>query len=243
MPKNKKIYQNSIKNWPKDDRPREKLFRQGEHTLSDTELLAILLRSGVKGETAIDLARKILYKFKTFRNMSHTDVRAWNEFRGLGQAKIAQIRAALEMGRRFREVEAREKRKKISSSEEVVKLFMHRMRDLKFEVFKIILLDAKNHIIDIVDITQGTSCYASPIIREVIHVALQRFSSLLICIHNHPSGDPSPSREDREFTQQLRQIAEIMDIVFFDHIIFGNKKYYSFTKREAIQYNNKRRNE
>jgi DNA repair protein RadC len=101
-----KKYESAIKNWPEDERPREKLLRNGEHTLSNSELLAILLRTGVKGQSAIDLARKILQKFKTFRNMSHTDLSNWKEFKGLGNAKIAQIRAAIEVGRRFREDEA-----------------------------------------------------------------------------------------------------------------------------------------
>ena len=94
-----------IKSWPKDERPREKLFKEGEHKLSNTELLAILLRSGIKGQSAIDLARKILQKFNTFRNMSHTDLSLWKEFKGLGQAKIAQIKAAIEINKAFFEIE------------------------------------------------------------------------------------------------------------------------------------------
>lgn len=103
-----KINEKAIKNWPKDERPREKLFKSGEHTLTNTELLAILLRSGTKGQSAIDLARKILSKFETFRNMSHTDISQWREFKGLGTAKIAQIKAALEIGRRFDEEKIKE---------------------------------------------------------------------------------------------------------------------------------------
>src|SRR3989338_5015275 len=118
----------SIKNWPKDDRPREKLLRNGEHTLSDSELLAILLRIGVKGNSAVDLARKILAKFGTFRNMSHTDSRDWEEFKGLGPAKIAQLKAALEIGRRFREVESSQEKIKIKSSKDIVDILMPRMR-------------------------------------------------------------------------------------------------------------------
>src|SRR3989338_11088249 len=101
----KTTYRNTICTWPAEERPREKLAKYGEHTLTNSELLAILLRTGVKGETALDLARRILHKFKTFRNMSHTDTRSWNEIRGLGPAKIAQIKAAIEIGRRFREIE------------------------------------------------------------------------------------------------------------------------------------------
>lgn len=139
MSDERKITLVGIKSWPKEDRPREKLLREGEHKLSNTELLAILLRSGVKGQSAIDLARKILQKFKTFRNMSATDLSNWKEFKGLGQAKIAQIKAALEIGRRFREEIVKENKLKIRSSKTVAEILMLRMRDLRKEVFKILL--------------------------------------------------------------------------------------------------------
>ncbi len=220
-----------IKNWPEDERPREKLLRQGEHTLSDTELLAILLRTGVKGESAVDLARKIIQKFKTFRNMSHTDIRDWKEFKGLGQAKIAQIRAALEIGRRFREQEVKEKKVKIRCAKDAVNLLMPRMRDLKKEVFKVLLLDGQNKLIDIAEIEEGTVTQASPVIREIISKALQNFATSIICLHNHPSGGPNPSQEDKAFTKELHQAGEIMQIKVLDHIIFGDNKYFSFADK------------
>ena len=126
-----KKYSPNIKDWPEEDQPREKLIKNGEHTLSNSELLAILLRTGIKGESAIDLARKILHKFKSFRNMSHTDISHWIEFKGLGIAKIAQVKAAIEIGRRFREDEIKEDKPSIESSQDVAKILMPRMRDLK----------------------------------------------------------------------------------------------------------------
>ena len=105
------MFDTAINNWPEDDRPREKLLKNGEHALSNSELLAILLRSGVRGQSAVALARKILQKFKTFRNLSHIDLSHWREFKGLGVAKIAQIKAAIEIGRRFREEEVKKDRK------------------------------------------------------------------------------------------------------------------------------------
>ena len=113
-----------IKSWPQDDRPREKLLKKGAGALSNSELLAILLRTGVKGVSAIDLARKMLAKFGTFRNMSHTDAREWEEFKGLGPAKIAQIKAALEIGKRFREDEVLPAKQKIATAKEVVDIIM-----------------------------------------------------------------------------------------------------------------------
>lgn len=223
----------SIKNWPKDERPREKLFKFGEHTLSNTELLAILLRSGVKGQSAVDLSRKILSKFGAFRDMSHTDIRDWKEFKGLGQAKIAQIKTAIEIGRRFL-AENKQPRGKIKGSRDIADLFIGRMRDLKKEVFKILLLDNQNHIIETAEVTEGTVNQASPIIREIISKALQSFAVSLVCIHNHPSGDPCPSKEDRDFTKELCQAGKVMDIKVLDHIIIGDNQYFSFADKGDV---------
>lgn len=219
-----------INAWPKDERPREKLFRNGEHKLSNTELLAILLRSGVKGQSAIDLARKIIQKFKTFRNLSHTDLSQWQEFKGLGQAKIAQIRAAIEIGRRFQEEEIKQNKSKIKSAEDVVKFIMPRMRDLKKEVFKVLLLNSQNQIIDIVEITEGTVNQATPVIREIFQKALQNFASAIICVHNHPSGNPKPSNEDKIFTDELTEAGKVLQIKVLDHVIVGNGEWFSFAK-------------
>jgi len=217
-----------IKSWPKEDRPREKLLRNGEHTLSNSELLAILLRTGVKGESAIDLARKIMNKFGTFRDLSHSDMRQWDAFKGLGAAKIAQIKAAIEIGRRFREDEQKASRQKIRSADEVVQILLPRMRDLKKEVFKVVLLDSKNQIIEIHEATEGSVNRAYPIIRDIFQKALQSFAISIICAHNHPSGDPKPSKEDRDFTKELYQAGQVMDIRVLDHIIIGNDRHYSF---------------
>lgn len=176
-----------IKSWPEDDRQREKLLKQGAGTLSNSELLAILLRTGTNGASAIDLARKVLNKFGTFRNMAHNDARDWKEFKGLGSAKIAHIQAALEIGRRFREDEASAGKQKISSAKEIVNIVMPQMRDLKTEVFKVVYLDSNNKIIDILDAATGTVDHAVPIVREIIHSALQKFAVSIICVHNLPA--------------------------------------------------------
>jgi DNA repair protein RadC len=223
-----KNYRSGIKYWPDMDRPREKLFRLGEHNLSNSELLAILLRSGSKGQNAIDVARRILQKFKTFRNMSHTDLSHWKGFKGLGLAKIAQIKAAIEIGRRFREEKIKETRPKIKSSKDVVKILMPRMQDLKKEIFKLLLLNSQNRIIDMIEVEEGTVNQANPIIREIFQKALQNFTAFIICVHNHPSGNPKPSQEDKEFTQELVQAGQILQIKVLDHIIIGNNNYFSF---------------
>jgi DNA repair protein RadC len=218
-----------IKNWPEDDRPREKLFKFGEHTLSNSELLAILLGTGHSGESAVDLGRRILNKFKNLRNLSHIDLNSWREFKGIGKTKLARIRAAIEIGRRFM-TEERKIEGKISSPRGVAELVMPRMRDLKKEIFKVILLDAKNNIITTVEIEEGTVTQATPYIREIIFPALQNFAAGVICLHNHPSGDPQPSQEDREFTLRLKKATEVMQIKLVDHIIIGDNNYYSFAE-------------
>ena len=218
-----------IKSWPEDDRPREKLLKKGARALSNSELLAILLRTGTNGTSAIDLARKVMKKFGTFRNMVHTDARDWKEFKGLGGAKIAHIQAALEIGRRFREDEASAGKQKVKSAKDIVEILMPQLRDLKTEVFKVVYLDSNNRIIDIVDATTGTVNQAMPIVREIIHAALQKFAVSIICVHNHPSGRIEPSLQDKQFTKELNDAGKVIGIKVIDHIIIGENQFFSFS--------------
>jgi DNA repair protein RadC len=217
-----------IKSWPADDRPREKLLKRGAGALSNTELLAILLRTGTQGTSAIDLARKILKKFSTFRNMAHTDVRDWKEFKGLGGAKIAHIQAALEIGRRYRQDDVSTGKQKIASAKDAVDIVMPQLRDLKTEVFKVVYLDSNNRIIDISDASVGTVDQAFPIVREIIHAALQKFAKSIVCVHNHPSANITPSTQDKKFTKELSDAGKLMEIKLVDHIIVGGDNYHSF---------------
>lgn len=228
-------YRMSINNWPKENRPREKLLKNGEHTLNNSELLVIILRTGTKGESALDLARRILQKFKGFRNMRKQDLGHWKELKGLGEAKISQIKAAIEIARRFGEEVIKEKRLKIISSKDVIGILMPRMQDLKIEVFKVLLLNSQNRIIDMIEIEEGSVNQARPIIREVSQKAMREFASFIICVHNHPSGNPRPSREDRQFTRQLVSAGENLFIKCLDHIIIGNGKYFSFSDKGIIR--------
>jgi DNA repair protein RadC len=217
-----------IRNWPRDDRPREKLLTKGPGALTNSELLAILLRTGVAGTSAIDLARQIVEKFGNFRNMSHTDMREWKEIKGLGPAKLAQIMAALEIGRRFREDEALIVKQKIASAQDIMEIILPQMRDLKTEVSKVVYLNSDNRIIDINDVALGTVNHAMPIIREIFHSALQKYAAAIICIHNHPSGNIAPSPEDNIFTKELTAAGNLMGIKVLDHIIIGGDSFYSF---------------
>jgi DNA repair protein RadC len=222
------IKEKSIKNWPVDDRPREKLLKKGPKALSNSELLAILLRTGTSGSSAIDLARNVMKKFGTFRNMAHTDARDWKEIKGLGSAKVAHVQAALEIGRRYREDEVTTVKQKISSVKDVIDIIMPQMRDLKTEVFKVVCLDSNNRMIDISDAACGTINHAVPIVREIIHSALQKFAASIICVHNHPSGNITPSAQDKNFTKELCDAGKLMEIEVLDHVIIGNDQFYSF---------------
>ena len=189
----------------------------------------------IAGTSAIDLARQIIEKFGTFRNMSHTDMREWKSFKGLGPAKIAQIKAALEIGRRFREDEVLSVKQKIDSAQDIVDILLPQVRDLKTEVSKVVYLNSDNQIIDISDAATGTVNQAMPIIREIIHTALQKYAAAIICVHNHPSGNTTPSPEDKKFTQELAAAGKLMGIKVLDHIIIGGDTFYSFANDGMLE--------
>ena len=224
----------TIKNWQEEDRPREKLLRNGEHTLSNAELVAILLRNGTHGKSAVDLARSILHHFKSFRRMSRTDLRDWKTIRGLGEAKISQLRAAIEIGRRFAEEKSQDEKFVVHSSKEAAELLIPRMRDLKKEVFKVMALNSQNQMITITEITQGTVNEAQPVLREIFENLIKHCASSFLCFHNHPSGNPTPSSEDKSFTQKLLQASLLMQIPLLDHIIIGDNCYFSFADEGLI---------
>jgi len=188
---NLRKYPLSIRNWPEDDRPREKLLRYGEHVLSNAELLAILIRTGTTGKNAIDLGRELLNKFKSLRSMSGIDISEFKEISGLKDAKIAQIKAAIELGRRMMS-EEKAFHGVVKSSADVVDFLIPLMRDLKMEQFKVLLLDKGNHIFEVIDIDLGTVDRVNPSIRDILLAALKYQSPAMIVAHNHPSGKIAP---------------------------------------------------
>lgn len=224
----------TIKDWSVDDRPREKLLKKGAGALSNSELLAIVISTGTKGMSAITVSQEILAKFGTFRNMSHCDSREWENFKGLGKAKTAKILAALEIGKRFRENEVLTTRKKITCAEDVANMLIPEMRDLKTELFKVIYLDNDNRIIDIVDMARGSVNQAYPIIREILHKALQKYASAIVCVHNHPSGNLKPSEQDIVFTRRLMTGCKSLDIKLLDHIIISLNGKFSFYDQNLV---------
>lgn len=226
-----KTYSSSqgIKNWPKVERPREKLLKHGEQYLTDSELLAILLRTGTRGESALDLARAVLRKFVDFRGMIHTDYRSWKEIKGVGDAKIAQIKAAIEIGKRLSSTESNGKIK-IGNGGDVFNLLKSELRGAKKEKFLAVLLNSKNYVIRTIEVADGSVSEVRPFIREVISRTLEYFADRLICVHNHPSGDPSPSLEDRALTSDLVRAADCVEVKFLDHVIIADDRYFSFNE-------------
>lgn len=219
----------TIKGWPKDERPRERLLKHGEQYLTDSELLAILLRTGTRGESALDLAKIILRKFVDFRGMIHTDYRSWKEIKGVGDAKIAQIKAAIEIGKRLSSTESNGKIS-IGNGEDVFNLLKSRLRGAKKEKFLVVLLNSKNHVIRTIEVAEGSVSEVRPFIREVISRTLEYFADRVICVHNHPSGDPSPSLEDRALTNDLTRAADCVEVKFLDHVIIADDRYFSFNE-------------
>jgi len=229
-----KKYPSSIRNWPEDDRPREKLLKHGEQVLSNAELLAILIRTGTAGKSAIDLGRELLNKFKSLRVMSGIDVSEFKEINGLKDAKIAQLKAAIELGRRMMS-EEKAFHGVVKSSADVVDFLMPLMRDLKKELFKVLLLDKGNHVFEVIDIDAGTVDRVNPSVRDILMTALKYQSPSMIVAHNHPSGDIEPSEADKRLTKDLIKAALAMELRIFDHVIIGENSYFSFADEGLIE--------
>jgi len=225
-----KFYQRapSIKELPADQRPRERLMAEGEQALSDAELLAILLRSGTEEDTAIGLANKLLARFGSFRALAGRTIAELSSLKGIGPAKATQVKAAVEIGRRIAQQTAAEPGKPLGGSQAVFDLYAPRLRDRKKEAFLVLLLDAKNRVVREVPVSEGslTASLAHP--REVFNEAVRDSAAAVLCVHNHPTGDPTPSRRDIEITRQLHAAGKILGIHLLDHVILGDATYYSF---------------
>ena len=234
MKKKSKKYPVSIRNWAEEDRPREKLLKYGEHALSNAELLAILIRTGTPGRSAVDIGRELLHKFKSLRSMSGIDVSEFKKILGLKDAKIAQIKAAIELGRRMIS-EEKALTGSVKSSSDVSDFLMPLMRDLKKEYFKLLLLDKQNAVTNVIDIDQGTVDKANPYIRDILQFAIQYHAPAMIVAHNHPSGSVEPSEQDKILTRNLVIASSAMEVRVFDHIIIGDDQYFSFADAGLIE--------
>lgn len=218
----------SIKNWSQDDQPREKLKERGKGSLSDAELVAILIGSGSAGESAVDLSKRILsrvdHKLNALGKLSIKELMA---FKGIGQAKAITITAALELGRRRREEDASIV-KKIASSREVYEIMQPILGDLPHEEFWILYLNNSNRIITKCQLSKGGITGTMVDVRLVLKKALEVGATALVLCHNHPSGTLKPSRADKDITEKLKSGASSVDIRVLDHLIITERAYFSF---------------
>jgi DNA repair protein RadC len=220
-----------IKSWPEDDRPREKLLQRGAGSLTDAELLALVLRTGDSaGKSAIDLGRMLLQEFGDLRSLAGASVGELCCIRGTGTAKAASIKAALELANRF-QARRLESNERFTAPEQVFEHFHHEFRDRRKEYFLALLLDGKNRIIKRVQISEGSLNQSIVHPREVFNPAVRESAAAIILVHNHPSGDPTPSREDIDITRRLREAGDLMGVRVLDHIIIGDGTYISFTSQ------------
>ena len=210
----------AISHWPKEERPREKLLSKGAAALSDAELLAIFLRTGLPGITAIDLARGLLSEFGGIGPLLSARQVAFCERKGLGPAKFAQLQAALELTSRYIKEELRAN--PIFTSPQMVRDYLAvQMRGYQREVFVILLLDSRHQLLDFHELFQGTIDMAGVYPREIVKLALQNNAAAVIVAHNHPSGVAEPSQSDIAITKRIKQALALVDIRLLDHFIIG----------------------
>ncbi|WRQ72879.1 MAG: DNA repair protein RadC [Methanosarcinales archaeon Met12] len=228
-------YRIKIKDLPKDERPRERLAKFGAESLSTSELLAIILRTGSHGETALDTANKLLNKHDgNIKSLFFADITELSKIRGIGFAKAVQLKAVFELAKRIQSFT--NEKTKVSTPEDVANLLMPKMRSLDKEHLVILCLDPRNRILNGSEVTISIGSLDMSIIdpKEVFKVALAKNAASIILAHNHPSGDPSPSSDDLRITKRLMEAGDIMGIGVLDHIIFGDGEYISLKNKGLI---------
>ncbi|WP_163191786.1 RadC family protein [Clostridium thermarum] len=222
-----------IMDLPKNERPRERLFKYGPESLSNSELLALILRSGNSGENIINLCNRILTEAGGLNGLLNSNAEEFMKLKGIKEAKAAQLLALAEITKRFRTYKSGEEYI-IKSPADAASILMETMRSLKQEVLKIILVNTKNKVILIKDVSMGSinSSIVHP--REVFMEAVRRSAASIIVCHNHPSGDPTPSSEDINITHRLKECGKLLGIELLDHIIIGNGTYISLKEKGIL---------
>ncbi len=223
----------AITDWPKEERPREKLLKRGAAALSDAELLAIFLRTGVAGKTAVDLARDLLTTFGGLGNLLAADHQQFCAGKGLGDAKYTQLQAVLEMGRRYL-FEKVASRNVLNSAAETRKYLALKLRGYAHEVFACLFLDSQHQLIAFEELFRGTLDSASVHPREVVKATLHHNAAAVIFAHNHPSGSAEPSHADKQITQRLSDALALIDVSVLDHVIIGAATEISFAERGLL---------
>jgi DNA repair protein RadC len=224
-------YSGAIKEWPEDERPRERLMKLGADTLSEAQLLAIVLATGdaSSGQSALDLAMYLVRTFDGLRALDAASIAELCQIKGIGPAKATTIKAALELGKRLFG-EPVQRHLKVTSPQDLVNYFQPRLQHLRKEVFKAVLLNTKHQMLKDVTVSEGSLSASLVHPREAFLPAIKESAAAVIFLHNHPSGDPTPSTEDKELTLRLAEVGQLIGISVLDHIIIGSGSpgYISF---------------
>ncbi|MGG3689610.1 RadC family protein [Caldifermentibacillus hisashii] len=219
-----------IKDFPKEERPRERFIHHGPSSLSNQELLAIILRTGTKNESVLQLAQRLIKEFQGLRMLMNASLEELTKIKGVGEAKAIQLLAAIELGKRIANMK-NEERYVIRSPEDGANYVMEEMRFLTQEHFVCLFLNTKNEVIHKQTIFIGSLNASIVHPRELFKEAFRRSAASMICLHNHPSGNPEPSREDIEVTRRLVECGKILGVDVLDHIIIGDKRYVSLKEK------------
>ena len=224
----------SIKEWAVEDRPREKMLLKGIRSLSEAELIAILIGSGSTNESAVELSKRVLASANNNLNeLGKKTINDYQEFKGIGPAKAITISAAMELGRRRKESQPVEKAKVVSSGDAAA-IFKPLLSDLPHEEFWILLLNRNNMMIEKIQISQGGLSGTVIDVRIILKMAIEKLACSIILCHNHPSGNLVPSEADKEITRKIKEAGKHMDIPVLDHVIIGNDSYFSFADEGLI---------
>lgn len=224
----------TITEWAEDDRPREKLMMKGATALSDAELLAILIGSGNREETAVELCRRILGdNHNNLNELARLSIADLQKYKGIGEAKAITLIAALELGKRRRSEEAVE-RKKVTSSKDLFEVFAPKLEDLNHEEFWAVFLNGANKVMEVVNLTKGGMRQTVVDVPMLLRLALEKSAHAIAVSHNHPSGENNPSGEDATITQKIKKGCETIGLRFLDHLIIAGNSYYSFADNGRI---------
>lgn len=224
----------SIKFLAEDDRPREKFLLKGKSALSDSELLAIILGSGNNEDSAVELARKILSSVDyNWQKLSKLSIKDLIKFKGIGEAKAISVAAALEIGRRKAAQEIPEK-EKVTSVNDLYKIFSQYLSDLQTEEFWAIFLDQKNHVIYKTQISKGGISGTLVDVRVIFRIAIEHFATSVVVAHNHPTGNLTPSQPDISITRRIKEAGDLLDIKLLDHLIIGENSFFSFSEQGLL---------
>lgn len=227
-------YENfTMKEVPEEDRPREKLMNKGSSALTDEELVAILLRTGTTDLNVLDLAQYILRSSGGISGLMKYSYEDLSKIHGVKDAKACQLLAGIELGRRVFSAEAKEKFS-VTSPKSIAQLMMAEMRYLKSEKFVVLLLDTKNHLISQEEISIGGINYSLVDPRSVFEAGLRKGANAIILVHNHPSGNPEASEEDKLLTRRLSEVGELLSLKIVDHVIIGDNDYFSFKEHSLL---------